>query len=124
MQNAQCRRQTIRNAQDITNSAILKSAFFTLHFAFRILHFAFRIPVAGASSNLPDVMPADHTPPVNRGLCGSCVHAQVIPSQKGTEFVRCGLSFSDARFPRYPRLPVVGCDGYQREADGGRDRAK
>ena len=46
------------------------------------------------------------------GLCAACIHAQTIPSSKGSEFVLCLMSFNDSRFPRYPRLPVLACSGY------------
>ncbi len=48
------------------------------------------------------------------GLCGSCLNARVITSDRGSEFYRCELSDRDARFPRYPRLPVWQCEGYRR----------
>jgi len=47
-----------------------------------------------------------------QGLCASCVHAQKVESSKGSSFVLCRLSLTDPRFARYPRLPVVTCDGY------------
>ena len=50
---------------------------------------------------------------VPAGLCESCMHARPIKSSKGTSFVLCHLSYTDSRFPRYPRLPVLACDGYQ-----------
>ena len=48
----------------------------------------------------------------NAGLCASCLHARPIESSKGATFIRCELSFTDPRFARYPRLPVVRCEGY------------
>jgi hypothetical protein len=48
------------------------------------------------------------------GLCASCVHAQDVTSARGSQFVLCRLSATDPRFPKYPRLPVVACAGYQR----------
>ena len=50
------------------------------------------------------------------GLCGSCRHAQVVVSARGSHFLRCGLSAVHPRFPKYPPLPVVACDGYERAA--------
>ena len=47
------------------------------------------------------------------GLCGSCMHAQVVTSPRGSTFYLCRLSFTDPRFARYPRLPVVTCTGYE-----------
>ncbi len=54
------------------------------------------------------------------GLCASCVHARRVTSGRGPTFVLCGRSQSDASYPKYPRLPVVRCDGYEaRERDIG-----
>jgi len=53
--------------------------------------------------------------PVDPGLCARCVHLELQASPRSV-FVRCGLSDLDARFPRYPRLPVLACAGYQRPA--------
>jgi uncharacterized protein (TIGR00290 family) len=50
---------------------------------------------------------------VDSGLCGYCVNARVMVTDRGSEFYRCQLSDSDPRFARYPRLPVVRCDGFQ-----------
>jgi hypothetical protein len=48
----------------------------------------------------------------NSGLCGDCVHARTIKSDRGSEFVQCQLSFTDPRFAKYPQLPVLACIGY------------
>lgn len=55
-------------------------------------------------------MTVDRSNPV--GLCRSCVHARLVTTPRST-FWRCGLSDSDPRFPRYPRLPVLACAGYE-----------
>jgi hypothetical protein len=47
------------------------------------------------------------------GLCGDCAHARVIKSDRGSVFLLCQRSFSDSRFAKYPRLPVVFCRGYE-----------
>lgn len=46
------------------------------------------------------------------GLCANCVHRRLLASPRSV-FVLCALAETDARFPRYPRLPVIACDGYQ-----------
>lgn len=46
------------------------------------------------------------------GLCGTCANARVIVTDRGSEFYRCQLSDKDPRYPKYPRLPVVRCEGY------------
>ncbi len=56
--------------------------------------------------------------PLHPGLCATCRHSIVTRSRRSA-FVRCGLAEVDARFPRYPRLPVGECDGYRRR-DGGK----
>ena len=48
------------------------------------------------------------------GLCETCAHARLITSSKGSEFVMCQLSATDDRFPKYPALPVLRCEGYSR----------
>jgi hypothetical protein len=50
------------------------------------------------------------------GLCANCLHARVITSAKGSEFLLCQLSQSDPAFPKYPRLPVLQCSGYRPRA--------
>lgn len=46
------------------------------------------------------------------GLCATCAHVRVIESRRGSRFYLCQLSEVDARFPKYPRLPVLQCIGY------------
>jgi hypothetical protein len=47
------------------------------------------------------------------GLCASCAHVQVVPSSRASEFYLCRRSLNDRRFPRYPMLPVLTCEGYE-----------
>jgi len=47
------------------------------------------------------------------GLCATCAHVQVVQSSKASTFYLCRLSEVDARFPRYPTLPVRQCAGYE-----------
>lgn len=56
------------------------------------------------------------TPPVPPGLCSGCRHARPVESGRGVAYLLCGLSRTDPRFPRYPRLPVDSCDGFEAEA--------
>jgi hypothetical protein len=44
---------------------------------------------------------------------------QRVTSARGSTFYLCRLSFVDARFPRYPPIPVVACAGFVRDSDGG-----
>ena len=47
------------------------------------------------------------------GLCADCRHVRRVDSPHGSRFYLCERSFSDARFVRYPRLPVLHCPGYE-----------
>jgi len=53
------------------------------------------------------------------GLCEACIHMQRVTSARGSTFYLCRLSVADARFPRYPPIPVVECAGFERDGDGG-----
>jgi hypothetical protein len=46
------------------------------------------------------------------GLCEECVHSKRVGSARGSVFRLCMLHETDARFAKYPRLPVVQCTGY------------
>lgn len=45
------------------------------------------------------------------GLCATCRHAEILRSKRSS-FLRCALADRDARFPRYPGLPVLSCSGF------------
>jgi hypothetical protein len=47
------------------------------------------------------------------GLCASCLHARVLRSDRGAVFYQCRLAENDSRYPRYPRLPMLACPGFQ-----------
>jgi len=49
------------------------------------------------------------------GLCSDCLHARRLESARGSVFILCNLSVTDPRFPKYPRLPVLSCDGYKKK---------
>ena len=59
----------------------------------------------------------EKTPPIDPGLCGDCRHCRVVAA-RNTRFYLCLVSERDARFPKYPRLPVVACDAYRPQGDG------
>jgi hypothetical protein len=52
------------------------------------------------------------------GLCASCRHARLVQSSHGSTFYLCQQSEVDARFAKYPRLPVLKCAGYEPAAKG------
>lgn len=47
------------------------------------------------------------------GLCAECAYSRTIVSAKGSQFTLCDYSRVDAQFPKYPRLPVLQCAGYE-----------
>ncbi len=47
------------------------------------------------------------------GLCGTCVHAKLNETRRGTAYLRCTRAAWDARLPRYPGLPVTACPGFE-----------
>lgn len=53
---------------------------------------------------------------VDRGLCGGCAHARAVASDRGATFLRCARHDLDPAFPRYPRLPVAACAGFEARA--------
>jgi len=50
----------------------------------------------------------------NVGLCAECMHARVQQSARGSTFWRCARADVDARFRRYPPLPMRACSGHER----------
>ena len=53
------------------------------------------------------------------GLCRDCRHARPVKSDRGSTFILCELSARDPKFPKYPRVPVLSCEGYKkRDSDG------
>jgi hypothetical protein len=54
---------------------------------------------------------------MNAGLCDTCVHQRVVKNTRGSTFSLCERSKTEPdKYPRYPRLPVTQCDGYERKA--------
>ncbi|HTA14534.1 MAG TPA: hypothetical protein VK781_06720 [Solirubrobacteraceae bacterium] len=66
-------------------------------------------------------MPADssstpRSPGPQAGLCETCRHRQLVPNTRGSVFWLCTRSRMDPAYPRYPRLPVLECRGYEKQA--------
>jgi hypothetical protein len=60
--------------------------------------------------------------PPGAGLCDSCRHQQLVRNTRGSSFSLCLRSRTDPSYPRYPRIPVLSCPGYEprpAEARGG-----
>jgi hypothetical protein len=59
------------------------------------------------------------TPSPGAGLCDTCGHQKLIHNTRGSTFSMCLRSRDEPdRFPKYPRLPVLECPGYERRATG------
>jgi ADP-ribose pyrophosphatase YjhB (NUDIX family) len=52
------------------------------------------------------------TLPADPGLCGTCRHASVKGTNRGTAYLRCTRASWDDRLAKYPRLPVATCPGF------------
>jgi hypothetical protein len=51
---------------------------------------------------------------VKAGLCDTCKHQKLVKSGRGSVFSMCLLHKTDDRFPKYPRIPVERCSGYEK----------
>jgi hypothetical protein len=47
------------------------------------------------------------------GLCDHCRHQRIVRNTRGSSFSLCERSREDERYPKYPRLPVLRCPGFQ-----------
>jgi hypothetical protein len=65
--------------------------------------------------------PPENRPPLRdpKGLCAGCAHKRDVKNTRGSTFLLCERSREDPAYPRYPRLPVLECRGYERL--GGED---
>ena len=51
--------------------------------------------------------------PMRAGLCDSCRHQRIVRSGRGSVFSLCERHTAEPeRYPKYPRLPVESCPGY------------
>jgi hypothetical protein len=51
------------------------------------------------------------------GLCDSCLHQRLVPNTRGSVFSLCERSRREPSFPRYPRVPVISCPGFEPRAE-------
>ena len=61
----------------------------------------------------PRERPTSRTGEPDPGLCASCTQGRCLESARGSRFWQCLRAQSDPSFPRYPRLPVRECRGYE-----------
>jgi hypothetical protein len=55
--------------------------------------------------------------PPRAGLCDACRHQRIVRNTRGSAFSLCERSRSEPEFPRYPRLPVESCRGFEPAPD-------
>jgi hypothetical protein len=47
------------------------------------------------------------------GLCATCAYRREVANTRGSVFSLCERSRTDPAYPKYPRLPVRQCAGYE-----------
>ncbi|HLN28123.1 MAG TPA: hypothetical protein VK395_10300 [Gemmataceae bacterium] len=52
-------------------------------------------------------------------LCETCALMREVITPKGSRFLLCQLSQSNADYPKYPPQPVARCGGYQKKEQTG-----
>jgi hypothetical protein len=50
---------------------------------------------------------------LSAGLCDRCRHQRIVRNTRGSSFSLCERSRTQPEYPRYPRLPVRECRGYE-----------
>jgi hypothetical protein len=50
---------------------------------------------------------------MRNGLCDRCRHQRVVKNTRGSAFSLCERSKTDPRYPKYPRVPVLECPGFE-----------
>lgn len=48
-----------------------------------------------------------------KSLCETCLWVREIVTPKGSRFLLCQLSQTNPAYPKYPRQPVVRCEGFR-----------
>jgi hypothetical protein len=55
--------------------------------------------------------------PANAGLCATCRYAQTVESARGAVFLLCAAHKDYEHLQKYPRLPMLACDVYKKNAE-------
>ncbi len=50
---------------------------------------------------------------MSAGLCDGCRHQRVIRNTRGSAFSLCERSRTQPEYPKYPRVPVLECRGFE-----------
>ena len=62
---------------------------------------------------------------MNAGLCDACAHQKLVSNTRGSVFSMCLRHRREPeRFPKYPRLPVLACAGYEPSTISGSDSTR
>jgi hypothetical protein len=48
-----------------------------------------------------------------QSLCETCARMREVVTPKGSRFLLCELSRTNADYAKYPPQPIVRCSGYQ-----------
>ena len=59
-----------------------------------------------------------HVTTPGAGLCDLCRHQRVVRNTRGSVFSLCERAKTDARYAKYPPIPVSRCPGFERRTDG------
>ncbi|HET7446139.1 MAG TPA: hypothetical protein VFJ57_15940 [Solirubrobacterales bacterium] len=58
-------------------------------------------------------------PRPENGLCDRCRHQRLVGNTRGSVFSLCERSRTDPEYPRYPRIPVLACPGFEPAPEAG-----
>jgi hypothetical protein len=58
-------------------------------------------------------MSSNYPEEVRVGLCFSCRHMCQVRTDRGSVFYQCQRAATEPEYPKYPRLPVFHCPGYE-----------
>ena len=62
---------------------------------------------------------------MNAGLCDRCAHQKLIANTRVSTFSMCLRHRTEPeRFPKYPRLPVAACAGYEPSTISGSESTR
>lgn len=62
-----------------------------------------------------DATPENPDREASVGICLHCLRLRIVVSRTGSRFYLCERSRTDPAYPKYPRLPVRRCEGYERD---------
>lgn len=57
------------------------------------------------------------------GLCAGCRHVKELATKIGATIYQCRLAAKDARFRKFPPLPMLACPGFEKGPEEPGDAA-